>query len=146
MGSQPFVIERVFDAPATNVWKAITQLEYLRQWYFNIPDFKARVGFEFTFETNACAQGKVHHCKVTEVVVGKQLSYTWRYEGYEGDSLVTFELFEEGPKRTRLRLTHAGLETFPFNRITGMEKKDFAGGWTWYIGTALKEMLEALPQ
>jgi uncharacterized protein YndB with AHSA1/START domain len=74
------------------------------------------------------------------------LSYSWRYEGFEGDSLVTFQLFEEGAGRTRLRLTHAGLETFPFNRVAGMEKKDWVGGWTYFIGTALKEMLEKIPQ
>jgi uncharacterized protein YndB with AHSA1/START domain len=57
MEPQPFVLERVFDAPATNVWKAITQNDYLKQWYFNIPDFKAKVGFEFTFESRgSCTQ------------------------------------------------------------------------------------------
>ena len=147
MEPQPFILERVFDAPAANVWKAITQVDYLRQWYFDLPDFKARVGFEFTFESSgSCTQGKIHLCKVTEVVVGKKLSYSWRYEGFEGDSLVTFQLFEEGARRTRLRLTHAGLETFPFNRVAGMETKDFVGGWTYFIGTALKEMLEKIPQ
>ena len=55
MEPQPFVIERVFDAPAANVWKAITEIDHLRQWYFNIPDFKAKVGFEFTFESGGTA-------------------------------------------------------------------------------------------
>lgn len=143
----PYVIEKVFDAPARNVWRALTEIGFIRQWYFNIPVFRAKVGFEFSFEGSGdCTQGKVHVCKVTEVVVGKKLSYSWRYEGYEGDSLVTFEIFEEGTKRTKLRLTHAGLETFPFNRVPGMERKDFAGGWTYYIDTALRELLARIPQ
>ena len=49
----------------------------------------------------------VHLFKVTEVVPQKKLAYTWRYKDFEGSSLVSFELFEEGDK-TRLRLTHTG--------------------------------------
>ncbi len=41
---------------------------------------------------------------------GEKLQYSWRYDGYEGNSFVTFELFAEGDK-TRVKLTHEGLET-----------------------------------
>jgi len=147
MEHRPYVLEKVFDAPVRNVWKAITEIAYIRQWYFDIPAFNAKVGFEFRFESDGdCTQGKIHLCKVTEVVAGKKLSYSWRYEGYEGDSLVTFELFEEGARRTKLRLTHAGLESFPFNRVPGMERKDFTGGWMYYIDTALRRILDGMSQ
>src|ERR1700738_4962904 len=93
----PFIIERVYEAPASNVWKAITQPELLKQWYFDVPEFKPEPGFEFSFEgSGSCERPNTHLCRVTEVIAGKKLSYTWRYEGYEGDSLVTFELFAEG--------------------------------------------------
>jgi len=74
------------------------------------------------------------------VIEGKKLAYSWRYEEYEGDSLVTFELFEEGEK-TRLKLTHEGLETFPMNN-PDFAKKSFAAGWTEIIGTSLKKFVE----
>ena len=143
----PYVIERVFDAPAIHVWKAITEAEVMRQWFFDLPDFSPKVGFVFRFEAlGACTQARVHLCEVTEVVVGKRLAYTWRYEGFEGDSLVTFEIMEEGVRKTRLRLTHAGLETFPFNKPgSPLERKDFAGGWNYYIGAALYEFLGNIP-
>ena len=70
---------------------------------------------------------------------GKKLAYTWRYEGFEGDSLVTFELFAEGA-RTRLKLTHAGLESFP--KIPDFARKNFMEGWTSIIGTSLKAFVE----
>jgi uncharacterized protein YndB with AHSA1/START domain len=141
MEKQSFVIERTFDAPVSNVWRAITEVDLIRQWFWHLSGFRPEVGFAFRFESQPCKGANIHLCMVTEVVVRKKLAYTWRYEGYPGDSLVCFELFEEG-KSTKLRMTHTGLETFPFNTAPLMEKKDFAGGWTLLIGTALKDLLE----
>lgn len=143
MEAQPLVYERVFDAPASNVWKAITQKEFISQWYFELPEFEPVVGFEFSFESLPCTEANIHLCKVTEVIAGKKLSYTWKYKGYEGDSLVTFEIFEEGRKKTRLRLTHTGLETFPRDIIL---KKNISGGWAFLIGTSLENFLQTLTQ
>ncbi|MBS1622005.1 MAG: hypothetical protein JST10_00900 [Bacteroidetes bacterium] len=42
----------------------------------------------------------------------KNLRYSWPYEGYEGISFITFELFEEAAT-TKWDLTYKGLETFP---------------------------------
>src|SRR5207253_2026623 len=110
----PFIIERTYNASAERVWRAITDREQMKQWYFDIKDFKAELGAEFQFEGGTKEKCYTHLCKVTEVVPQKKLTYSWRYEGYEGNSFVTFELFPEGDK-TRLKLTHAGLETFPAN-------------------------------
>lgn len=138
MKNEPFVIERTFNAPADKVWKAISDKNEMKRWYFDLPEFKAEVGSEFSF-LGGDEKQFVHLCKVTEVIPNKKLSYTWRYEGYEGNSLVTFELFPEGDK-TKLKLTHAGLETFP--AIADFAKENFAGGWTQLIGTLLKEYVE----
>jgi len=142
MEKQSFVIERIYEAPVSNVWKAITQVEFLRQWYFEIPEFKPEVGFEFSFESNGpCEYARMHLCKVTEVVKEKKLAYSWRYEGFEGSSLVSFELQAEGGK-TRLRLRHEGLETFPANLV---RDKNFPSGWTWLIGTSLANLFGGSP-
>lgn len=70
----------------------------------------------------------------------KKLSYSWRYEGYEGNSEVTFELFpEEGG--TKLRLTHTGLGSFPPN--PDFARQNFVDGWTYIILTSLPGYLEA---
>jgi uncharacterized protein YndB with AHSA1/START domain len=140
MNNEPFVIERTYNAPVNKVWKAITDKDLMQQWYFNIAAFKPEVGFEFTFEGGSEEKKYMHLCKVLEVIPNKKLSYSWHYKDYEGSSVVTFELFDEGDK-TRLKLTHEGLETFPQNN-KDFAKESFVQGWTHIIGTSLKNFAE----
>jgi uncharacterized protein YndB with AHSA1/START domain len=141
MNDTPFIIERIFNVPIEKVWKAFTDKEQMKQWYFNLSEFKPQVGFEFQFPGEGEKGEKyVHLCKITKVVAGTKLEYSWRYQGYEGISFVTFELFKEEEK-TRLKLTHAGLETFPANN-SDFAKECFVAGWTEIIGKSLKEFVE----
>jgi len=137
--AEAVVIERTFNAPVGRVWKALTDVEEMRQWYFNLKQFKAEVGFEFDFVVEHEGTTYHHLCKVTEVIPEKKLAYTWRYKGHEGDSLVTFELFADGNK-TRLKLTHTGIETFP--KTPAYARKNFEAGWTTIIDSELKQFLE----
>ncbi len=139
MSAQPFVIERTFPVPASRIWQALTDSEQMKQWYFDIPGFKAKPGFEFSFTGGTEEKQYLHLCKVIEVIPGKKLTHSWRYDGYPGDSFVSFELFEEGGS-TRLRLTHTGLETLGNN--PDFAKENFEMGWTDIIGTELKRFLE----
>ena len=137
--TEPFVIERTFNAPAALVWKAISNRDDMKEWYFDLAEFKPEEGFEFEFTVEHEGMKYCHRCKVTDVIPQKRLAYTWRYEGHPGDSLVTFELHAEGGQ-TRLRLTHTGLETFP--PLPSLARTNFAKGWTQLIGTSLKEFVE----
>jgi uncharacterized protein YndB with AHSA1/START domain len=141
MKNEPFVIERTFHAPADKVWKAITDRDQMKQWYFDLAEFKPVVGFEFSFEGGKPG-GKcyVHRCVITEVIPQKKLTYSWRYEGEAGNSFVTWELFPDGDK-TKLKLTHAGLETFPKTN-PDLAKDNFVKGWTDIVGRMLKEFVE----
>lgn len=139
--SPSFVIERVFQAPVEKVWQAITDKDQMKQWYFDLAEFRPEVGFEFRFY----GQGQkgdqyLHLCKVVEVIPGEKLSYTWRYDQLPGNSVVTFELFPEG-LATKLKLTHEGLESFISNG-PDFAKESFMGGWTALIGTSLKDFTE----
>lgn len=138
--TKPFVIEKMLKASVEKVWTAITDPAQMKNWYFDLPDFKAKVGHEFSF-LGGPPDGiqYLHKCKVTEVIPKKKLAYTWRYEDYEGESLVSFELFTT-PEGTKLVLTHSGLHTFPADN-TDFAKKNFAEGWT-EITKALKSYLE----
>lgn len=139
MKHEPFVIERIYNAPVEKVWKAITDKDQMKEWYFDIASFTPEVGFEFQFEAGDDKKSYLHLCKITDVVTEKKLRYSWRYDGYEGDSFVTFELFPDG-SGTRLKLTHEGLETFP--DIKDFAKENFAEGWEQIIGTSLKKYVE----
>jgi uncharacterized protein YndB with AHSA1/START domain len=134
--NEPIILKRTFNAPVEKVWQAITDKDQMKKWYFDFAEFKPEVGFEFQFEGGDECQTFMHLCQITEVIPGKKLTYSWRYEGYAGNSFVTFELFPEDEK-TRLKLTHAGLETFPAD-IPAFAKKNFVAGWTDIIGRSLK--------
>ena len=133
------VVERTFDAPITRVWKALTDVGEMRQWYFDLKEFKPEVGFEFEFVVEHEGTTYHHLCRVTEVILQQKIAYTWRYKGEPGDSLVTFELFDEG-KKTRVKLTHTGIETFP--KTPAYARKNFEAGWTAIIGSELKQFVE----
>ena len=137
--AEAVVVERTFNAPVARVWKAITDPDEMRQWYFDLKKFRAEVGFEFEFSVTHEGNHYHHLCKIVEVVPQKRIAYTWRYKGEPGDSLVTFELFAGGEK-TRLKLTHTGIETFP--KTPAYARKNFETGWTAIIGSELKQFLE----
>lgn len=139
MKAKPFVIEKIVDAPIERVWKAITDKDDMKQWYFDLAEFKPEVGFEFQFEGQNEGRVFVHLCKVTEVVPKKKLTYSWRYKDHEGNSFVTFELSDDSGK-TKVKLTHAGLETFP--PLADFAKENFVAGWTEIIGSMLPAFVE----
>jgi uncharacterized protein YndB with AHSA1/START domain len=136
--TEPLIVERTFNAPVAKVWKAITNRDDMKQWYFDLAEFKPEVGFQFQFVVEHEGNTFDHRCKVTEVIPQKKLVHTWRYEGQPGDSVVTWELFPEGEK-TRLKLTHTGLETFP--ALPAYARKNFEAGWTSIVGTELPNFL-----
>ena len=138
----PVVVERTFDAPMEAVWRAITDIDQMKQWYIpNIELFKPEVGFRTEFNVREGGQDYLHLWEVTSVEPGRMIACRWKFGGYPGDSVVTFELSPEGGK-TKLKLTHAGLETFRPEDNPGLARGAFAEGWTNLIGTALKEFVE----
>lgn len=140
MKDEPIVVVKTVNAPAAKVWKALTDKDEMKKWYFDIPEFKPVTGLEFQFVGGDEENQFLHLCKVMEVIPGKKLAHTWRYEGYEGNTLVTFELFDEGNETTTVKLTHEGVETFP--KIPSFKKENFVGGWNQIIGVSLPEFLE----
>ncbi len=141
MENNTIIVEQLFNAPISKTWKAITDKNEMKIWYFDLAEFKAEAGFKFQFLAGEEPYKQfLHLCEITEVVPEKKLTYSWRYDGYGGNSFVTFELFNQGNK-TLLKLTHTGIETFP------KENPDFAitnfiEGWNHIIHIALKEYLE----
>lgn len=139
----PLVIEKVLNAPVSMVWKAISDRDEMSKWYFNLKEFKPVLGFQFDFTAGPDSGKKyLHVCEITRVEPEKVLAYSWRYDGYEGISEVTFELFPEG-NNTRLKLTHEGLENFPASN-PDFVASNFVAGWTAFITDRLPAYLEKL--
>lgn len=135
----PEIKEVLLNDPASKVWKAITDKNEIKHWYFDLVEFKPEIGFEFQFSVEMDGKNWLHLCKIRDVIIEKKLSYSWRYDGYGGDSIVTFELSKEGTQ-TNLKLTHTGLETFaPEFPYT---KEKFTEGWNQIIGNNLKKFVE----
>ena len=139
--AEPIVVEQIFDVPISVVWKAITDTDQMRRWFFEtMTNFEPAVGFQTQFNVRVEDQDYPHQWKVTDVVPEKRIVYEWRYGGYPGNSSVTWEL-SETPHGTKLTLTHKGIETFPqddpmFSRESGQ------AGWGYFLHESLKAFLE----
>jgi uncharacterized protein YndB with AHSA1/START domain len=141
LNTEPVIKEVYLNAPASKVWKSITDKDEMKQWYFDLAEFIPEEGFEFRFYGGDENMQWLHLCRITEVIAEKKLTYSWRYDGYPGISYVTFELFPEG-KRTLIKLIHTGLENFPSNIVPQLKKENFIDGWNHIIGKSLKEYVE----
>lgn len=140
MKTDPIIVEQVVNVKPSEVWKALTDKNEMKSWYFELNDFKPQVGFKFDFLGGAEDKQYLHLCKVTEVEEEKKLSHTWVYDNYEGNSVVTWELFETADG-TRVKLTHVGTETFPKDD-PNFARKSFEAGWNQIVRTSLKDYLE----
>lgn len=142
MNANPLLVEITVPVSAEKVWKTITEKEEMKIWYFDLEKFFPETGFEFRF-LGGPEDGiqYLHICEITEVKPLKTLAYSWRYDGYPGSTIVTFEISEDTPGKTTLTLSHSGLETFPADN-PDFARKNFEEGWNYLIGTSLKNYLE----
>jgi uncharacterized protein YndB with AHSA1/START domain len=137
----PIVVDQTFDATIDTVWNAITQIDLMRQWYFeNIPSFRPEVGFETQFNVKSEGRDFLHMWRVTEVIPLQRIAYDWKFADYLGDALVVFELSRQN-NSTKLKLTCYVLESFPED-IPEFTRESCIGGWEFFIKKRLKEYLE----
>jgi uncharacterized protein YndB with AHSA1/START domain len=133
-------IIKIVDAKIGDVWKAITEKECMKLWYFELTDFKPEVGFTFEFMGKTDDGVEYNHlCEITELEFEKKLTYSWQYEGYEGLSFVTFLLISNGNK-TILHFNHKGLKSFPANN-PHFAVHNFEEGWNYFINESLPDFL-----
>ncbi len=141
MKNNPIIAEHTFDAPIEVVWNAITDVEQMRQWYFDdIPDFKPEVGFETRFNVKSGERNFLHIWKVTEVIPERKIAYSWNFEEYHGEALSTFELVEKDG-RTVLTLKSYVIEKFPDN-IPEFKRESGQAGWDYLIKESLIKFLK----
>lgn len=144
MEIKPIVVERLLDAEVATVWKAITDRDEMAKWYFDLEAFEPKIGFEFEFKAGEPGKEYLHICKVTEVVAPRKLSYSWKFGGDEGLSLVSFALFSQ-KEQTQIILTHSGVENFN-QADPALHRINFVKGWEEIIGINLPTYLAGLNQ
>ena len=141
MSTDSIIVEDTLNAPINKVWQALTDKSQMKQWYFDLDEFRTEEGFEFSFTGQGQSGDEyVHLCKITEIEPQKMLRHSWAYQGYSGISLISWELSEEDGK-TRVRLIHQGVENFPADN-PDFAKANFKGGWNHTVSKALKEFVE----
>ena len=68
MNAAPVVVEQTFNVPIAMVWKAITDKDQMRQWFFEtMTDFEPKAGFQRHFSV---------WCEVRDYLRGKDLCIT----------------------------------------------------------------------
>lgn len=137
----PIITTQHFSVEPEKVWEAITNVDLMKQWFFKeISGFKAEVGFSTRFNVHVNGRDFLHIWTILDVEPQKKISYNWRYEAFEGDSKVTFELFEKD-NQVKLMVTHQETVAFPKN-IPEFERSSGVAGWNYFIKEQLKGFLE----
>lgn len=114
--------QQQFSFPMARVWKAISEGEQISAWFIKA-DFKPEKGYQYTFtHEKTVIKGEVKEVKPMTVLV-----YTWRIEGSEVVTTVSWKL-EENDKGTLLTLEHSGISQYPGQTAVTMFQ-NFDGGW-----------------
>lgn len=135
-------IEKQFHAPIAKVWDAITNKDTMKKWYFDIDDFELKLGHSFNFWAGPPEGKEWHHqCIILELIPEKKLSHSWTYPGYDGETLVSWELIHISEDITQIKFRHEFIKPFS-DEIEELRQENFQEGWTYIINIGLKEFLE----
>ncbi|SFN02523.1 Uncharacterized conserved protein YndB, AHSA1/START domain [Chryseobacterium oleae] len=137
----PITVQYEFNAPAEKIWKALTDKNEMKSWYFTIRDFDLELGKKFDFY-ESCDGGKyLHRDRILEIIPNKKLKHSWAYpELSDAVTIVTWELQPE-EDGTLVTLTHENIEGFEGLGET-FSRTSFTEGWKSIIGHSLREYLE----
>ena len=141
MNSKPIIVEQELNASIEKVWKALTTQEDLKHWFFIIDEFKLEKGFIFTFYEGGEEQKYLHICKIIDVQPLEKLSYSWKYQDVDGNSVVSFYLHKNDKNKTLLKLVHEGADSFKHDN-PDFSRESFEKGWDYIITISLKEYVE----
>jgi len=91
--SNPIIIEQSIPASTEKVWKAITDREEMKAWYFDIADFELKKGKFFNFYEPGNEKKYRHQAEILEIIPRQKLKHTWTYPEFsDQETMVTWEL------------------------------------------------------
>ena len=128
----PVIVEHRFNRSIEDVWKALTEVSLMTQWFFeDIPDFKPEVGFHTKFNVKAPSRDFMHLWTITAVIPNNTIVYNWKYDGLAGNSNVTFQLVPE-KDATKLIVKAEVIEDFD-DAIPEFRRDSCEAGWSYFI-------------
>jgi uncharacterized protein YndB with AHSA1/START domain len=134
------VVTQKFNVPPQSLWRAITEVEKMTKWFFeDIPEFKAEIGFKTEFNVNTGERDFLHKWQIIDVFNEKIIKYDWSYPGYNGRSIVTFEIYDID-SGSELKLTNTIVEDFQSD-IPEFNYESCVGGWKYFINERLPQYL-----
>lgn len=139
--NEPIIIEYKVNAPLEKVWTALTVVEEIKIWYFDIPDFKPELFEIFNFYEPGPEKKYHHQAQILEIIPNRKLKHTWHYPGLsKGKTVVTWELQPE-QVGVIIRVTHDEIENLK-DLGENFTEEAFLEGWHEIIGYSLKSYLE----
>lgn len=139
--STPIIVQYKINAPVETIWKALTDKNEMKLWYFDIPDFELEVGKEFNFYEPGEEKKYHHQGELLEIIPNQRLQYSWSYPDFSKEkTFVTWELHPE-EEVTFITLIHEDIDNFK-DLGEGFSRKDFTEGWNAIIGQSLKMYAE----
>jgi len=142
ISDSPIIIEQKYNANAEQLWQALTNFEQMKQWYFeNLPAFKPAVGFETAFVVHNEGRTFTHLWKVLSVRPLKEITYSWKFKEYEGESTSQFLIENETGNKVSLKLVINVLQDFTAG-IPEFKIESCLSGWDYFLNEQLRKFLE----
>lgn len=137
----PIIVEYKINVSIEKVWKALTNKNEMKSWYFDIPDFELEIGKQFNFYEPGEAKKYHHQGEILEIIPDQKLKHTWAYPDFTKEkTVVTWELQPED-NGTLVKLTHEDIDHFK-EIAENFSRESFTEGWNGIIGQSMKPYLE----
>lgn len=139
----PIIIKEDFSCNRETLWKALTDLAFMKRWYFDqIENFEATVGFKTQFVVTVEDRTYTHMWEIIEVIPLQKITYTWQFREHPGISTSAFEIIEN-KNGVSLLLTIEVLDDFP-DTIPEFRRESCIAGWEYFINGNLKNYMASL--
>ncbi|NNE27847.1 MAG: SRPBCC domain-containing protein [Saprospiraceae bacterium] len=130
----PISVSIITQAPKAFIWKALTDLDTMKAWYFsNIDQFKAEVGSKSSFLVENEGRQFTHTWEVIEVTQEASITYTWNYPEYPGFAEVSFNITVIDEHTNKVTVSLVVLEDYPQD-IPEFKRESCIGGWEYFMG------------
>lgn len=137
----PITVQFKINAPIEKVWKALTNKNEMKNWYFDIPDFELEVGKQFNFYEPGDEKKYHHQGEILEIISHQKLKHSWSYPEFSNEKTIVNWEIQPADGETIVTLIHENIDNFKeFGE--NFSRESFTEGWNGIIGQSLRQYLE----